>query len=219
MMGRTAASICTVFEKTDQYFPADKVVRTGMPVRSELAPTEPPADSQGFTTLALGGSQGARAVNQAVVEIAGAAGDEWQHVAGPKLYDEVRSSLPSMPDGYKLESFLDAGGMKRALESADLAIARSGSGTIAEFALYGLPAIYIPLPTSFANHQLHNAREIEAIGGGQVVEQSRIADLGRVWKEWRDDASRRERAATALRNWAVPDAAQRVLQVVKEAAG
>jgi UDP-N-acetylglucosamine--N-acetylmuramyl-(pentapeptide) pyrophosphoryl-undecaprenol N-acetylglucosamine transferase len=124
-----------------------------------------------------------------------------------------------MPDGYKLESFLEAGGMKRALESADPAIARSGSGTIAEFALYGLPAIYIPLPTSFADHQLHNAREIEAIGGGQVVEQSRIADLGRVWKEWRDDASRRERAATALRNWAVPDAAQRVLQVVKEAAG
>jgi UDP-N-acetylglucosamine--N-acetylmuramyl-(pentapeptide) pyrophosphoryl-undecaprenol N-acetylglucosamine transferase len=108
--------------------------------------------------------------------------------------------------------------MNTALNRADLAIARSGCGTIAELALFGIPAIFVPLPTSFADHQRQNALEIQDLGGGQVLEQSDIGSLERVWRDWRSDPQKRRRAAEALRAWAIPDAAPRVLQVVQEAA-
>lgn len=220
-MGSAAVKICIVFAKTYEYFPREKVVETGMPIRRELAARAiDQAARLEFTTLAVGGSQGARALNNPVLDLAQRVGtDRWIHVAGPRLYEEVQASIKSMPQGYQLESFLDADSMAGALSISDVAIARAGCGTIAEFAAFGLPAIFVPLPTSFANHQYHNAKEIESMGAATVVEQSDLSNLESVWRNWREDQSRRQRATEALRKWAKPDAAQRVLQVVKEAAG
>lgn len=222
MMGQSARKICTVFKKTGSFFPADRVVETGMPIRRELIDgSRSPRSQAGFVTLAMGGSQGARRLNQAVVELAQKVGEgQWIHIAGPKLYEEVLAAKKSMPAGYELESFLDSDSMAAALSNADIAIARSGCGTIAELAAFGVPAIYIPLPTSFANHQLHNAQEIEALGGGRVIEQQSLTPelLRSIWLSWRGDTERRQAAARSLRAWAKPDAAHRVLEVVKEAA-
>ena len=219
-MGSAASKICTVFAKTAQFFDTSKIVVTGMPVRRELVARAPlERDATQFTTLAMGGSQGARALNTAVVDLAQTVGsDRWIHVAGPNLYDEVLSRKKSMPSGYELESFLDGDSMAAALGSADLAIARAGSGTIAELALFGVPTIFIPLPTSFAQHQHHNAREIEGLGGGTLLDQSDLGRLESTWRKWRDDVELRERASLILKSWAKPEAARSVLQVVKEAA-
>ena len=74
------------------------------------------------------------------------------------------------------------------------------------------------MPTSFAQHQHHNAREIEELGGGTLLEQSDLGRLESTWRKWRDDAELRERASLILKSWAKPEAAHTVLQVVKEAA-
>jgi UDP-N-acetylglucosamine--N-acetylmuramyl-(pentapeptide) pyrophosphoryl-undecaprenol N-acetylglucosamine transferase len=219
-MASAARKICIVFEKTYEHFPKEKTVQTGMPIRRELVEAASNSSSSEFLTLIVGGSQGARALNAAVCElIQKVASDAWLHVAGPKLIDEVRATDLSMPAGYKLEAFLDTQSMASALSSADLAIARAGCGTIAEFAVFGLPAIFVPLPTSFANHQYYNAKEIEALGAATVLEQNDLSQLESPWRNWRADEARRNDAAAKLRAWAKPDAAERVLQVVKEAAG
>ncbi|MDQ2986347.1 MAG: undecaprenyldiphospho-muramoylpentapeptide beta-N-acetylglucosaminyltransferase [Armatimonadota bacterium] len=223
MMGSTARRVCTVFQATAAHFPSQKVVLTGMPVRSDIvvAAHNPRTLAKCYTTLAAGGSQGARALNEIVTRLAKAsgAGHCWIHVAGPKLFDEVRDSNKSMPVGYKLASFLDTSEMASALSTIDFAIVRAGCGTIAELAIFGVPAIFVPLPTSFANHQLNNAKEIENLGGGTVMEQADATPdrLKEAWSQWREDGARRASASEALRAWSKPDAAERVLAEVKGA--
>jgi UDP-N-acetylglucosamine--N-acetylmuramyl-(pentapeptide) pyrophosphoryl-undecaprenol N-acetylglucosamine transferase len=111
--------------------------------------------------------------------------------------------------------------MTAALCATRLAVVRSGCGTIAELALFGIPAIYIPLPTSFADHQLHNALEIERLGGGSVLRQSDATSESLLdeWQQWFCDAKRREVAAKKLRNWSIPDATERVFKVLRDVAG
>lgn len=220
-MAAAAAKICTVFKETHNYLPKDKVVVTGMPVRYELIEASSrQGKGGGFLTLVSGGSQGAKALNFAVIEAASKVSEQsnWIHATGRKLFTEIRDKVKS--PNYKLVPFLEPDQMADALVNADLAIVRAGCGTVAELALFGLPAIFAPLPTSFANHQLQNAREIEAIGGGSIIEQSDLTPerLAAEWQSWRDDEPRRAKAAAALQAWAKPDAAQHVLAVIKEAA-
>ena len=220
MAGDKATKVCTVFKQTCNYFDKTKVVETGMPIRDTLVSAAEAAAPREFTTLASGGSQGARAVNGAVRKLVAEIGaDRWTHIAGKALFAEVQSDNLYMPEGYRVEPFLQADDMATALSESNLAIVRAGCGTIAELALFGIPAIYIPLPSSFANHQFHNAKEIESIGGGNVLSQEDLTAERLVtnWKNWRLDRDRRERASAALKSWGKPDAGARVLQVVKEA--
>jgi UDP-N-acetylglucosamine--N-acetylmuramyl-(pentapeptide) pyrophosphoryl-undecaprenol N-acetylglucosamine transferase len=217
-MASVASKICIVFSETRKHFPKERVVETGMPIRRQLVEASRlDLKKPCFTTLVAGGSQGARALNDAVI---GAYTDEgeWIHVTGPALFEDMKGMRKS--HDYKLVPFLQEAEMAAALSTASLAIVRAGSGTIAELALFGVPAIFVPLPTSFANHQLHNAREIEHIGGGTVIDQSQLTSeaLAAEWRAWRDDVSRRAKATAALKAWSKPDAADRVFAVVKGAA-
>jgi UDP-N-acetylglucosamine--N-acetylmuramyl-(pentapeptide) pyrophosphoryl-undecaprenol N-acetylglucosamine transferase len=222
MMGGHAHKICTVFKETCKYFPSGSIVQTGMPIRRELVERAARVEAHAaFTTLVTGGSQGARALNAAATKLVmDVAADDWIHVAGKTQYDETLKHKMSMPAGYKLVPFLESAEIAYALSNADLAIARAGCGTIAELALFGTPAIYVPLPSSFADHQTHNALEIERLGGGAVLPQAELTPqrLEREWRAWRNDEPRRAKARSALKAWAKPQAAQHVLQVVKEAA-
>lgn len=218
-MASAAAKICIVFEETYNHLPKDKLVLTGMPVRRRLADAaylDRPAE--GFTTLIAGGSQGARALNDAALKAADSLSGDVIHITGPKLFHEVQDV--SKPPNYKHVPFLGEDDMADALRSAGLAVVRAGSGTIAELALFRVPAIFVPLPTSFANHQWHNAREIERIGGGSVLQQDSLTPerLAEEWRSWRDDETRRAKASAALSGWAKPNAAYTVLEVVKGAA-
>jgi len=217
-MASAAVKICIVFEETCNYFPEEKVVMTGMPIRRQLVEaSRREVHKSTFTTLVAGGSQGARALNEAAVKAAGGR-DDWLHITGPNLFDEMQN-FAKFPN-YKLVPFLEPREMADALGSASLAVVRAGSGTIAELALFGVPAIFVPLPTSFANHQLHNARKIERFGGGTVIEQAQLTPerLANAWRMWRDDESRRAKARAALKAWSKPDAAEHVFAVVRGAA-
>jgi len=215
-MANAAAKVCIVFEKTSTYFPNEKIVVTGMPVRWQLvdaAGTHRPRTE--FATLVTGGSQGARALNEAATHAAAGSGEAWLHITGNQLFDEVADKSNS--NNYRVVPFLDANEMAQALSMSSLAIVRAGCGTIAELALFGIPAIYVPLPSSFANHQMYNAQEIERIGGGSILDQAQLTpkSLRSAWQAWRDDEPRRVTAAAALRHWSKPEAGQAVFDVIK----
>jgi UDP-N-acetylglucosamine--N-acetylmuramyl-(pentapeptide) pyrophosphoryl-undecaprenol N-acetylglucosamine transferase len=122
------------------------------------------------------------------------------------------------PQNFTVKAFLQAEELALTYLRTDLAIVRSGCGTIAELALFGIPAIYVPFPHAHAAHQLHNARAIERLGGGTVLEQELLTPevLEREWTDWKNNAERRVMATNALKSWSKPDAAARVLSVVKE---
>jgi UDP-N-acetylglucosamine--N-acetylmuramyl-(pentapeptide) pyrophosphoryl-undecaprenol N-acetylglucosamine transferase len=223
---KTAKRICVVFDETAEHFP-DKCVATGMPMRKRMLAAASAKDGRddNFLTLSYGGSQGSAAINEAVLTMAANVGQRehnWLLITGPKQFEAVARALERVlpPPNFHVKAFLQGDEMADAYLRADLAIARAGCGAISELALFGIPAVFIPYPFAQANHQFHNAKAIERIGGASVLEQRDLTPEALVehWKAWRSDSERRSKAKEALAKWSKPDATERVLSVVKEAA-
>jgi len=156
-------------------------VMTGLPVRTRIGRVSRADGAARLglradrpTLLALGGSQGARALNRLMVEIAGRFSPEerrtWQliHLTGPSDDAEVRAAYTAHEVTAWVGPFLVE--MEAAYALADIALARAGGSTIAELARCGIPSILIPYPHAGA-HQRTNARLVEASGGGLMLEE------------------------------------------------
>ena len=171
--------------------------------------------------LVVGGSQGARAVNEA---LAGAlervaAGEaerpsslEILWATGPAHIDAIRGRLaPLGVDGWvHAVGYIDA--MPKALASADLAVSRAGAMGTAELLAWGIPSILVPLPTAAADHQTHNARALAAFGAAIALEEREMTPA-RLWSDvvaLAGDASRRGAMAGRARERARPEAARRI---------
>lgn len=229
LAGRFAKVACLVFEEASESFPC-RSIRTGMPLRSGLVEralrlrerVESRNGDGPFVTLSLGGSQGALAINEAVLTMALHVGNgafRWVQVTGPRLYEEAAKTAERLcvSSFYEIHPFLEEPEMAEALASADLAISRSGAGAIAELALFGVPCVLVPYPHAHADHQYHNAKAIEKIGGATVIRQSALSPerLEEAWRLWAKDPERRMMARTALQAWSVHDAASKVLSVIE----
>ncbi len=151
--------------------------------------------------LVFGGSQGARALNEAAVAAFAAEGPAVLHVSGEGHQEDLARRI-SRPD-YVLVPFVDDFGA--ALAAADLVVARAG-GSVWEVAAAGKPALLVPYPHATADHQTKNARFFER-GGGAVVVPERELDLRRAVEELLEDRSRLGAMAAAMRRLARPDAA------------
>lgn len=228
---RSAYAIATVFESTADSFPDKMVVRTGMPIRRELGvghqgvlPFGQQMDTGRPTLLVMGGSQGSVALNDIALSTAQRLEDksiQWIHSTGVDHYDKMLSSLEKLPvkGSYVIRAFLEAKDLGAVLHNTTLAISRSGSGAISEFAAFRKPAIFIPLPTSYKNHQMENAREMERLGAATVIPQDEFNShlLERAIMGWLDDKERYEQAVRGLAEWDRPDASARVLELALEA--
>jgi UDP-N-acetylglucosamine--N-acetylmuramyl-(pentapeptide) pyrophosphoryl-undecaprenol N-acetylglucosamine transferase len=159
-----------------------------------------PADSP--VVLVFGGSQGARALNEHVVERFGGDGPAILHLSGERDYESLRKRVRRPT--YKLVPFTDDFGA--ALAAADLVVARSG-GSIWEIAAAGKPAVLVPYPHGTADHQTKNARYFERGGGATLVPQRELERLRDVVVELLEDDERRAAMAAAMQRLARPDAA------------
>lgn len=234
MMGKHAAVVCVVFEQAIRDFPKSRVVRTGMPLRDEAIHSSltKEAARQKFglrpdrwTVLVYGGSQGAQALNEAVLSTAkfmGSHSVQWLHVAGEKHVSAVRASADrcALNGNYVAFGFLEGADVGAAFRAADMAVTRCGSGTLNETLAWGLPAVMVPLPTAAANHQYYNARALEQAGAGVVVRQGSLAPavLAEHIERWRSNPEDREATSAAARKAFVPGAAEKILDLLAEAA-
>lgn len=146
----------------------------GTPVREAFLRSFEPVSalSAPFRLLALGGSGGARAINEALLELAPALLEgrpDWEllHQAGPAELERLKDR-PRHPR-HALVSFITC--MDEAMEAASLVVGRAGASTCAELKAAGRGAILIPLPTSANDHQRRNALALAAEGRAQVLEQ------------------------------------------------
>ncbi len=182
LLARFVKKICVVFPETVPVFGPTKSVVTGLPLRSgivlphENTPQKARCTFEGlradaFTVLVAGGSQGAQAVNNLVIEAANdllAAGVQILHQTGPKNFAEVTKQAKALgltPEkGYLPLAFFDTVQMPLALRAADLFVCRGGISTLSEAMVNGLPAMVIPLPSAYADHQTANAQALETAG-------------------------------------------------------
>jgi UDP-N-acetylglucosamine--N-acetylmuramyl-(pentapeptide) pyrophosphoryl-undecaprenol N-acetylglucosamine transferase len=169
--------------------------------------------------LVVGGSQGSRAVNQALLgALEGAAAGtlssrpEGLHIlwaTGPTHFDAVGARLAEIgAAGVHIVGYIQE--MPEALAAADIAVSRAGAMATAELLAWGIPAVLVPLPTAAADHQIHNAWALAEAGTAVFLPESE-ATPGRLWGELVSlarDAERRGAMAAAARERARPDAAR-----------
>ena len=183
-----------------------------MPLRSRAIPApearrrfELPAE--GPVVLVLGGSQGARRLNELAVERWGDAGPAVLHLCGERDFPALRGRV-SRPD-YRLLAF--TGEIGAAYSAADLALARAG-GSVWELAAAGLPAVLVPYPHATADHQAKNARFFEEAGGAVAVDESELDRVPRLLEGLLADSARRGRMREAMQKVARPGAADEIAQ-------
>jgi UDP-N-acetylglucosamine--N-acetylmuramyl-(pentapeptide) pyrophosphoryl-undecaprenol N-acetylglucosamine transferase len=208
------------YESTRQFF-GEKALVSGNPVRPEfldqagLSAKEAGADggSAIVRVLVFGGSQGAHAINMAMVEAAPklAANSPHLHIThqtGERDVEMVRAGYRSAGIQGDVEPFFFD--MGRQLGKADLIVCRAGATTLAEVAAAGRAAILIPLPTATDDHQRRNAEALAAAGAADVLLQKDATGLelaSRILK-LAADRDTRARMANAVRALARPDAAK-----------
>lgn len=161
-----------------------KYVHTGIPVRASLyalPPREVALERLGLspkrkTLLAVGGSQGARSINDALASlvVTGGIPEGWQliHVTGEKEYDRVRAALGGGTTDAVRPYLSD---MTDAYAAADLVLARAGASTLGELAAIGKPAVLVPYPHASEDHQRANAAAAAASGAAVVVDDRELA--------------------------------------------
>ncbi|MEQ8221788.1 MAG: undecaprenyldiphospho-muramoylpentapeptide beta-N-acetylglucosaminyltransferase [Candidatus Eremiobacterota bacterium] len=168
-----------------------------------------------------GGSQGARAINNAIKDILPALLPSVQvlHQSGELDYPslcEMRETLPeNLKKNYKLFSFI-TDDMPLALQSADLVLTRGGANTLSELMVLKKPSVIIPLPKAANNHQMKNARVIEQHGAGIIIEQSLLTEdlLLKTIKDLIADREKLKNMSGKAASLAKPDAAELIAKTI-----
>lgn len=176
-----ADRIFLAFESARQFFTQATVRVVGMPVRRAFLDPRPAGQgrltAEGPHVLIFGGSQGAKAINQAVMEALPAlraiSGLRVTHQTGTQDHERVAAAYREA--GLRAEVVPFLYDMPAVLRSADLVVARAGGMTVAELTVCGKPAILIPLPTAIYNHQALNAAVMESAGAAVVMPQSELS--------------------------------------------
>jgi len=178
-----------------------------LPLPREEARRQLELPAEGPLLLVSGGSLGARALNDLVVESFGAAGPAVLHLCGEAELDRLQARV-TRPD-YRLVAFLDEYGA--ALGAADLVLARAGGG-VWELAAAGKPAILVPYPLATADHQTKNARYFQAAGGAILVPETELGRVPELVRSLLDDPQRLEEMGAAMLRVARPEAADEIAE-------
>ena len=221
MIARWVSAAAVHFEETCRYFPNCRV--TGVPVRAAFF-SIPPKTGGTPTLLVFGGSQGARAINQAMIEsLAGLRAKIPRihiiHQTGQRDYDHVLAAYQQSGISGEVHKFIDD--MPGTFGRADLLVCRSGASTVGEITAAGKPAIFVPFPAAADDHQNVNARALERVGAAVVVEESNLgaAYLVDTIAALISDSSRLRSMSAAARSLAHPKAVEEIAEMVEKLAG
>ena len=228
LLARVVHAAAVSYQDTLRFFGGRGVV-AGNPVRAEFFAASPgPASRVGGASpprvLILGGSQGAHAINVAVVAAAAdlarnTPGLEIVHQTGIRDEPWVRQQYAAAGVRARAERFLDP--VVPEVMNADLVICRAGATTLAELAAAGRPAVLIPFPAATDDHQRKNAQVFADAGAAVVIDQRELtADrLAGVTGDLLADRARLEAMSAAMRGLAQPDAARRIVDCMLDLAG
>jgi UDP-N-acetylglucosamine--N-acetylmuramyl-(pentapeptide) pyrophosphoryl-undecaprenol N-acetylglucosamine transferase len=229
ILGRKAKAVCVAYEKMDRFFPKEKLVLTGNPVRAKIsqsAVTKQEAiswfglNSARKTVLVIGGSLGAKSINEAIdaglmeilkedVQVI------WQ--TGKLYYETAVSSVALHQDKVKVFDFIRE--MDYAYAAADVVVSRAGALAIAELCIVAKPVVFVPYPYAAEDHQTSNAMALVEHNAAMMVKDSDAkAELVKKLKNLLHDNAMQEVMKNALRSMAIKNADERIANKVIEIA-
>jgi UDP-N-acetylglucosamine--N-acetylmuramyl-(pentapeptide) pyrophosphoryl-undecaprenol N-acetylglucosamine transferase len=221
MVARFVSGAAVHFEETAKYFRHAEV--TGVPVRRAFFEI-PPKRGGTPTVLIFGGSQGAHAINEAMIRCLPvlqreAPGIRIIHQTGERDYNDALAAYRSLGNSAEVHKFIDD--MPAAFAHADLVVCRSGASTVAEIAAAGKPAIFVPFPRAADDHQSRNAEALAKHGAAVVVEESKLEGvwLAETIAALLQDSRGLQKMSQAARELAHPNAAREIATMAARVAG
>lgn len=218
LVARMVSGAAVHFEETKRYFRNAAV--TGVPVREAFFRVAAKPSGSTPTLLVFGGSQGARAINQAVVQAApelvkAVPNLQIIHQTGEREYTEVAAAYQSAGLAAEVSKFIDD--MPGKFAQADLLLCRSGASTVAEITAAGKPAIFVPFPRAADDHQKRNAEALERAGAAVMLEESRLSreTLVNAVSSLLRDPERLRRMSEAAHKLSHPNAAREIGEMAK----
>ena len=213
-----AAKICVAYEGMEKFFPADKIILTGNPVRQNLLDGRKSKDDGRKTLLIIGGSLGARTINEAVIaglkELTNAGIKVvWQ--TGKVYYEKCKAAWEAAGSPANIECLDFLSDMPDRYANADLVISRAGASSISEICLLGKPAILVPSPNVAEDHQTHNAMALVNKDAAVLVRDAEAAEkLIATALELLNDPKRLKTLQTNVLKLAQKDSAKRIAEEV-----
>lgn len=213
-----AAKICVAYEGMEKFFPADKIILTGNPVRQNLLDGRKSKDDGRKTLLIIGGSLGARTINEAVIAGLKELTNEglkvvWQ--TGKVYYEKCKAAWEAAGSPANIECLDFLSDMPDRYANADLVISRAGASSISEICLLGKPAILVPSPNVAEDHQTHNAMALVNKDAAVLVRDAEAAEkLIATALELLNDPKRLKTLQTNVLKLAQKDSAKRIAEEV-----
>lgn len=228
LLASGAEGICVAYQGMERFFPAEKLVLTGNPVRKAIltCPLSPEEAKQelGFDgsrpmVLVTGGSLGARTLNDAIIAavndgLAAKAPFDILWQCGGRDSERAHSAVEGkLPENVILTDFISD--MATAYRAADLVVARAGAGTISELELLGKPSILVPSPNVAEDHQRHNAQALASHGAAAMVLDADAAkDLWPQICAIAENPETMRLLSQNIKEMALPDSDKKIVQTV-----
>ncbi|MFV8368270.1 undecaprenyldiphospho-muramoylpentapeptide beta-N-acetylglucosaminyltransferase [Flavobacterium sp. LB2R40] len=223
LLSKNANKICVAYENLERFFPKQKMIVTGNPVRQDLIDIDSKReqairnfglDSKKKTLLVLGGSLGARRVNQLIAkEVLTFAAHNVQVIwQCGKLYIEHYKRFEEH-ENIQIHSFIDR--MDLAYAAADIVISRAGASSVSELCIVGKPVIFIPSPNVAEDHQTKNAQAILDKKGALLLKESELdSQFSLVFESLLKDQEKQNQLGENIKQLARPEATKQIVDEI-----
>jgi len=220
--------ICVAYEGMEKFFPKEKIILTGNPIRSQVIEIEnKKEEAQKYfnlnkdlkTVLIVGGSLGAQSVNRALVEHL----EEWQKSGFQLIWQTGKTSFNTSKSALKksgaknihIHEFISR--MDLAYAAADLIVSRAGAIAISEISAVGKPVIFVPFPYAAEDHQTKNAQKLVDTKAAQMIKDSKVKDdLFPMVKHLIEDEKLLQKMSASILKMGIRDADDKIAKEVIE---
>ncbi|WP_442267370.1 undecaprenyldiphospho-muramoylpentapeptide beta-N-acetylglucosaminyltransferase [Tenacibaculum sp. ZS6-P6] len=222
LLSKKAKKICVAYDNLERFFPLDKIVKTGNPVRQDLllihTKREEAQEFFGLNTakktiLVIGGSLGARRINQLIAtELDFFKKQEVQVIwqCGKLYYEEYKEYGN---DSVQIHQFLNR--MDLAYAAADFVISRAGASSVSELCIVGKPVLFIPSPNVAEDHQTKNAKSIVDKHGAIMLRESELHTFPVVFETLLRDKGKQESLSENIKELALPNATNHIVNEIE----
>lgn len=229
ILGRKAKAICVAYDKMDRFFPAEKIIITGNPVRKNISGMHRTGEEGKTwfgmelgkkTIFIVGGSLGAKSINESIDQHLDEIMKEnvqvlWQ--TGKHYYEQAKKRAEAFGRNVMVFDFIHD--MEYAYAAADVVVSRAGALAIAELCIAGKPVIFVPLPHAAEDHQTSNAMSLVKHNAGILVkDHDARAELLKQLRTVLDDKALQASMSQNIRSMAIRDADERIAHKVMEIA-
>jgi UDP-N-acetylglucosamine--N-acetylmuramyl-(pentapeptide) pyrophosphoryl-undecaprenol N-acetylglucosamine transferase len=229
ILGKRAKAICVAYENMERFFPKDKLILTGNPVRKNISQMAISGEEgRAFfglsgsrkTILVVGGSLGAKSINEAIdAQLDNLLQEDVQLIwqSGKPYYEQAKARAAKYSDRVKVFDFIRQ--MEYGYAAADIVVSRAGALAIAELCIAAKPVIFVPYPFAAENHQESNALALVAHNAAMMIKDADVKnELPKKLKNLLHDEAMQELMTRNLKAAAIKDADERIARKVIEIA-